>query len=169
MATTLVSSLDVILKATYQDAQDLAIPQTVLKYPVKLSLANGTLANQANLLWHDQRTLAALASEEHDLSGVLTDNFGKVINFARIKLIVVAAAAANPSNIEVGGAAANTFKSFFLNADDEILIRPGGVFALGATDATAYQVTAGTADKLRIKNSSSTGSATYDIILVGTS
>lgn len=130
-------------------------------------LTDGAGLNQANRLWHDQRTLAASATEDLDLAGVLTDPFGVLITFARIKGIVVTAAAANTNNVIVGGAATNAFLTWVGAAAHTVTVRPGGVLAVFAPDATGYVVTAGTGDLLRVGNSAAGTSVTYDIVLLG--
>jgi hypothetical protein len=69
----------------------------------------------------------------------------------------------------VGGAAANQFLTWVGAATHTVTVRPGGLFQLIAPDATAYAVTATTADLLRITNSGAGTSVTYDIVLLGAS
>jgi hypothetical protein len=128
---------------------------------------DGAGANQANRLFHDQRTLAASANEDLDLAGVLTDPFGAAITFARIRGLVVAAAAANTNNVIVGGAAATQFVSWVGAATHTVTVRPGGFLALFAPDTTGYVTAAGASDFLRIANSGAGTSVTYDVILLG--
>lgn len=68
-----------------------------------LQFSNGTGADQADLLWADERTLAASASEDLDLAGVLADAFGATLGMAEVVMILVIAAAANTNNVVVGG------------------------------------------------------------------
>lgn len=130
-------------------------------------LTDGAGANQANRLFHDQRTLAASANEDLDLAGVLLDPFGAAITFARIRGLIVAAAAANTNNVIVGGAAATQFVSWVGAATHTVTVRPGGFLALFAPDATAYVTAAGATDFLRIANSGAGSTVTYDVILLG--
>ena len=133
------------------------------------AITSGTGANQADLIFHDQRTLAASTSEELDLAGSLTDSFGTTLTFARIKAVVVYAATANAGLIQVGGAAANGFINWVASATDIIQVRAGGTFAIIAPDATAYAVTAGTGDLLKINNTDGAGAGVYDIYIIGAS
>lgn len=134
-----------------------------------ISLATGTGVNQADLLYHAQRTLTASSNEDLDLAGSLTDAFGATLTFTRIKAILISAAAANTNNVVVGGAASNAFINWVSDSTDKIIIRPGGTFALFASDATAYAVTASTADLLRVANSGAGSAVTYDIAIIGAS
>jgi hypothetical protein len=132
-------------------------------------IASGTGANQADLVWSDQRTLTTGASEELDLSGSLVDAFGTTLAFARIKALVIYAATGNGALIQVGGSAANGFVNWVASATDIINVRAGGTFALIAPDATAYAVTAGTGDLLKITNTDGGAAAIYDIYIIGAS
>lgn len=141
-----------------------------LAYNFAAGFANGTGANQADVLFWDQRPLAASAFEDLDLNGAgLQDAYGANLALARVKGIIVVAASANANNVIVGGAAVNGFISWVGGATHSVTVRPGGVMALFAPDATAYAVTAGTADLLRITNGGAGTSVTYDIVLLGAS
>lgn len=135
-----------------------------------VSFANGAAAGQANVVWQDTRTIAASGTDDIDLTGTLTDAFGATITTAKVKTVLVAAAAGNTNNVVVGGATSNQFTSIFGDATDKVVIRPGGVFAIsvGDADLNAYAVTAGTGDLLRVTNSGAGTSVTYDIIVLGT-
>jgi hypothetical protein len=142
-------------------------PQSLAR---SMSLVNGTGAGKADRIWSDRRTLAASATEDLDLAGVLLDAFGAAITFARIKGLIIAAAAGNTNNVVVG-AASSTPWATLLGATHTLTLRPGAFVAVGtgAADATGYAVTAATADLLKIANSSSGTGVTYDIHIIGAS
>ena len=152
---TLTSKLSVSLAAELDSPLDLAVASMPLAVGRTIRLTTGTAANQADLVWSDTRTLAASATETLDLAGVLTNPLtGAVITFARVKMIYVSAASDNASAVNVSREATNG-APIFLALGDGVAVRPGGVFALGASDATAYVVTPGTGDLLTITNSGS--------------
>lgn len=164
------SSLTVRVTADQTSQLDLVTGRIQLDYgAAALNLGSGTGATQADRLFTDNRTLSASASEDLDLAGVLTDAFGATLTFARIKGLVIKAATANTNNVIVGNAASNGFITWCGGATNTVTVRPGGVFALWAPDATAYAVTAGTGDLLHIANSGAGTSVTYDVILIGAS
>ena len=66
------------------------------------------------------------------------------------------------------GAGSNPLINWIGAAGDIVNVRSGGLLVLVAPDATAYAVTATTADILRILNSAA-GTITYDIALLGAS
>lgn len=150
-------------------ALDFAIPAAPLQKVFSKLLTSGTGADQADRIWHDQRTLTASSTENLDLAGVLTDSFGATVTFARVKLLWIYAAAGNTNNVIVGGEATNGWATWVGAAAHTVTIRPGGLMFLAAPDATAYAVTAGTGDLLKIANSGGGSSVTYDVIVIGAS
>ena len=133
-----------------------------------LSLLNGTGAGQADMVFTDQRTLAASATENLDLAGSLTDAYGATMTFARIKALIITAAVANTNDVQLTRPASNGVP-LFLAAGDGLPIRPGGLFAWACSDATGIVVTAATGDLLTITNSAGTTGVTYNVIVVGAS
>lgn len=133
------------------------------------AVTDGTGANQADMAWHDQRTLGAGASENLDLYGSLTDAFGSTMNFARIKALQIVADSDNGSTITVGGAAANPWYGIFGAANDVLKIRAGSGCLFIAADATAWPVTDSSADILKVLNDDGGDTATYKIVIIGAS
>lgn len=135
-----------------------------------LSLGSGTGVGKADRIFSDRRTLAASGTEDLDLAGVLLDAFGATITFARIKGLVIAAAAGNTNNVVVGAASSNPWATL-LGATHTLTLRPGAFVAVGtgAADATGYAVAAGTGDLLKIANSGAGSAVTYDIHIIGAS
>lgn len=156
LTADLTSSLDMV---------SLSAPLSVAK---TLALTSGTGANQADKVWSDQRQVAASATDSIDLAGSLTDPFGAALSFARIKLLVVTAAANNTNNVVITRPASNGVP-LFSAAGDAIPVRPGGVFVWACSDATGVAVTAGTGDLLDFVNSGAGSSVTYDVVIVGAS
>jgi hypothetical protein len=135
-----------------------------------VSLANGTGAGKADKVYQARRTLAASATEDLDLAGVLTDALGAALTFVRVKGLFISAAAANTNNVVVGAAVSNAWATL-LNATGTLTVRPGATVGAmaGAADAVGYAVTAGTGDLLKVANSAGGTSVTYDIFIVGAS
>jgi hypothetical protein len=164
----LTTQLTAQVSANLTSALDLVTSAAPLEYRQRLSLATGTGANQADMLWSDTRTLAASATEDLDLAASLTGPLGGTLTFARIKAVVVAAASGNTNNVNVTRPAANGVP-LFLAAGDGVAVRPGGFFFWAAPDATAVAVTAGTGDLLTLTNSAGSTSVTYDVVIIGAS
>ncbi|MFJ3537053.1 hypothetical protein ACIPQA_16470 [Streptomyces sp. NPDC090109] len=164
------TTLAVSAYAELTNALDLGTGRAAQALSRQVSLGSGTAAGQADRVWSDRRTLAASATEDLDLAGVLLDAFGAAVTFARIKGLVVAAASGNANNVVIGAASSNPWATL-LGATGTVILRPGAFLAVaaGAADATGYTVTASTGDLLKVANSGAGTSVTYDIHIIGTS
>lgn len=165
----LSSKVTVAVAADQTNLLDLATVSAPLAFARAYATDNGTGLGQADRIFHDRRTLSASATEDLDLAGVLVDPFGATITFARIKALIIAADPGNTNNVIVGNATTNGFISWVGAATHTVTVRPGGLLLLAAADATAYAVTAGTADLLKVLNSAGGTSVTYDVVLIGAS
>jgi hypothetical protein len=161
------------VRGDYSTALDLQTALAQLNLSAGISLDNGTGSGQADKIWADTRTLTASSTEDLDLIGsALIDAFGVAVTFARVKGLFVAADPGNTNNVLVGANVVNGWATLIgpTGASGGVVtVRPGGFFAAGATDATAYVATAGTGDLLHIANSAGGTSVTYKIVIIGAS
>lgn len=166
----LITNWGVALSDEYTKTTDLSAPTDRMSLRRAMSLTSGTAAGKADLRFADTRTLAASATEDLDLAGVLTDVYGVALTFVKIKGLYVKAADANTNNVVIGNAAATAWAAL-LGATGTVTLRPGAAITLttGQEDATAYAVAAGSTDLLKIANSGAGTGVTYDIAIVGTS
>lgn len=164
---SLTATVKAAIDATLSTAPDLATLIAKIAGGKTVSFTNGAGAGQANLIFADQRSLAASGSENLDFSGSLTQPDGSAAVFARIKYIYIEAATGNTNNVQVTQPASNGVPGIFLAAGDGISIKPGGNFEWMDPGATGAAVTASTGDLLTITNSSSGTSITYNIIVIG--
>lgn len=160
---------DLRLSVTGQHTNALDLGTAALPFALSLShqLTSGVAAGMADRVFTDTRTLAASATEDLDLAAILVDAFGAAISFAKIKAVIVKAAAGNTNDVNVARAAANGVP-LFLAAGDGIPVKPGYAFAWFGSGA-GITVTAGTGDLLTITNSAGGTGVTYDIVIIGTS
>lgn len=167
---SLITRVTMELAATLTSSTDFSTPAAPYALRQQFDYTSGTGAGQADRFWADQRTLAASATEDLDLAGVLVDPFGATITFARIKALRIVAAAGNTNNVVVGAASGSPWAAL-LGATGTLTIRPGMAFevAAGTADATGLAVVATTGDLLKVANSSSGTGVTYDIAIVGCS
>jgi hypothetical protein len=136
--------------SAYQQTDHKAIIKPSLSFTdatVAVSTTVDATKAAANEVYGGVRTLAAGASEDIDLSGVLKDAFGDTIVPDNIKGIVIVNQH-DSCSITVGNAAANAFSTPFLAADNAIIIHARGFFCLGTP--SGYDVTGGTVDKLKV-------------------
>ncbi|MCL5105670.1 MAG: hypothetical protein M1133_16380 [Armatimonadetes bacterium] len=166
MGQTLAATLTVRARNTYTNALDLANVVDSFDMSFSDTLANGAGANQAQVVWHDRRSLLTTATEELDLAGALVNAFGTV-TFTKIKGIIIDVRTVTTGyRLLIGGAAANAFETWLGAAGDKIRIDAGGMFCL-TSPVDGYTVTAGTGDILKIDNPSG-GTVEFDIYIIGT-
>ncbi|MBA4092400.1 MAG: hypothetical protein C0494_17660 [Sphingobium sp.] len=163
---SLVGQILVNLKATLAGTVDIGSVSHDIDKKFVQAIADGVGAGQANQMWADNRTIAASTSENLDLAGSLANALGATLTFTSIKAILIIAAAANANNVVVGGAASNAF-ALFGDPTDTIAIRPGGCLLITDFNANGYAVTAATGDILKVANSGSGTTVTYDIVIIG--
>jgi hypothetical protein len=134
-----------------------------------LSLSNGTGANQADIAYLAERTVASNTNDDIDLAGVLTDAFGATITAAELVALVVVNehldGTANTTNLTLGGGT-NYVPGF---SAAQCPISPGGFVEMVSPGAAGLAtITASTADILRVANSSG-AQAKYQILILARS
>lgn len=130
-----------------------------------IQISSGTGANQADIFWSDERTLAASATEDLDLAGVLADAFGVTVAAAEVVAILVIADAANVNNVVLGDATQPI--PLFGGTNPTFAVKPGGFFFVAAPAAAGLlTVGAGATDDLKVTNSAGTTGVTYQIALL---
>lgn len=165
MALTATIKLSVQAKLTR--TADFEAASSTIGHALSIALTEGTGAGQADVIWKDTRTLAASANESLDLAGSLTNIYGVTAAFARIKAVIVTAAAGNTNDVNVTRPANGV--PMFLASGDGMPVRPGGGFAWIAPDATGVVVTASTGDLINFANSAGSTSVDYSVTIIGAS
>ncbi len=155
--------------------QDHSIPTDFTNTKIKSGkFSDGAGAQKSEQHWHDRRSIADAANDDLDLAGVLTNRFGDTVTFTKLKAIAVANRD-TITHLDVGGAAANPITSIFAGTGtSKVRIPPAvsadnpSIWAMWATDADGWAVTAGSADTLRIAHGGvGTVAASYDIFILG--
>lgn len=165
----LVSNLTIDWNAVLTKAVDLGNPTVSIAKRVAMALASGIIANAADVIFADTRTIAASGTDTLDLAGGgLVDSLGTAFAPLKLKGLLVVAAGANVNNVQVTRPASNGVP-LFLAAGDGIPVLPGGYFAWASPNLAAIAVTAGTGDLIAIVNSAGGTSVDYDLVIVGTS
>lgn len=153
------------MNANISGAQDLGNPVFAPELRKLLQFTAGTGANQADIFWGDTRTLAASATEDLDLAGVLADAFGAVITAVDLVAVMITALAGNTNNVIVGDATQPV--GLFGGTNPTFSVKPGGVLLLAAPGLVGLAtIGAGSTDDLKIANSSSGSEVTYSIALL---
>lgn len=162
---TLTSKITIDLSASQTGSNDFGGPEFKPRMRKVIEFASGIGANQADLLFADERTLAASATEDLDLAGVLADAFGATITAVEVVAIFIFADAGNTNNVIVGDATAPV--PLFGGTNPTFSVKPGGFFCVGAPNASGLlAVGAGATDDLKIANSGGTTGVTYEIAIL---
>lgn len=135
----------------------------------RLAISHGTGAKQADIAYLAERTVASASNDDIDLSGVLSDVFGATITAAKLVALVLLNepldGSANTTNLTLGGG--SNFVPGFSAA--QCPISPGGFIEMvSASAAGLATIAAGTADILRVANSSG-AQAKYQILILARS
>lgn len=163
MARTFNGRVDLKLTGAYASDLDLGNVSYSLAQTYTTRFANGTDAEQAQIIFTDTRSTSG--NDDLDLAGGLVDAFGNTLTFTNVKVLCVKASDENTTNVVLGGEGTNEFSSFLGDDTDKVVIPPGGMFLITNPGATGFVVTAGTADLLRVAASS--GTVSYDVIIIG--
>lgn len=159
------ATIRVSVQAKQTGTADLGTPQILLDIAKSMEFSPGTAAvGQANILFSDTRTLAASATENLDLAGVLADALGATIAAAEVVAIYFAAASGNTNDVQITRPAANGVP-LFLAGGDGFALGPGD-FSL-RTYRNGVAVTAGTADLVTVTNGGAGTPVTYDVVIIG--
>lgn len=162
----LTAELRAKITARQTGSNDLGTPVFSPTVEALIQLASGVGANQADIIWTDERTITASSSEDLDLAGVLADAFGATVAAAELVAILVIANAANTNNVVIGDASSPI--PLFGGTNPTFAIKPGGFFFVAAPNAAGLlTVGAGSTDDLKVANSGSGTSVTYQICVIG--
>ena len=159
--TTIAASV----RATVAKSTDFQDVTQSFSHAAADALTAGTGSGQADVIWADERTLAADATEDLDLAGSLADAFGDTVTFVDVKAILIENTSTTASVISISPAAANGFTGPFADASDQLNIPAGGAVLLSHPGA-GWTVTAGTGDKITMTEES-TLEGKYKITIVG--
>lgn len=180
MATSLEATFNITGRGTLTNALDLSIPLDPFNIgtngfdSIQDVFQNGTgaTAGNADLWWHDERSLGATTTDNLDLAGGLTHPVtGAAITFNRIKLILIDLdAPATGVFLRVGPGvtgATNPWIGPWAQVASNYITVYDTLYMSNKTDGWGT-ITAGSADTLSIYNSTAS-SILYRIFLLGAS
>ena len=133
-----------------------------------LGIVTGTAAGQMDKVWSDTRTVLTTATDSIDLAGTLTDSFGAVVTFLKLRAILAVAALTNTTTLQCARPAANGCTLFGAASGSLAPVSFGGVLIYWADPQAGQPVAAGTTDLINIINGAG-ASAVYTIAILGTS
>jgi len=155
-----------------KDATDIVTATFPISENISLAMSSGTGSGNADRVHQDsQSALVASGTKDYDLSASLTDRFGDVNTFVTVKgiLLINKSAGSNSSVINLSGNFVTTAfgASASVNIDAGTSGNPG--FFLWTSPASGEAVTNTSADIVTITNNDASNTASYDIIIWGTS
>jgi hypothetical protein len=163
---TVSTKIRIGILAKQLEPADLSTPEDSLELAIEKILGDGTGSDQADLLFHDRRTLADSASESLVLTGTLKDKFDQVLSFLSVKAFVLRNLSTTQS-LTVGNGA-NPWASWLGSPTSTAVVPPGGLLFLVSTGA-GFPVTPATGDVLKIANGALGTSTDFDLVLLGSS
>lgn len=176
MANDLSALIDAKASWNFLNQDDvLSTPEDTDRYQYKRSFTQGTGDNQIDEMFKDQRDLTTGANDDLDLAGGITNQFGQTVTFTKIKSIFISnlgklvATVPTPTSgedLDVGNGGGNSFNDLFNGVDASVFTVLSGGILLATGPIEGWDVTAGTADILRIANPGA-NTIRYNIILKG--
>lgn len=165
---TITAELRVKIAARQTATLDLGSRAASVSIDKALPFSHGTTASKADLMWSDERTLAASTAEDLDLAGTLSDAFGVTITAAELVAVYIEAASTNTNDVVVG--AATQAVPLFGGTNGTIAVKPGGMFMIAAPGAAGQAtIGAGSTDDLQIANGGSGSAVTYKVFILARS
>lgn len=176
--TGLKATVKIDVDATAKKAVDLSVPEGILKMAKSLALTFGTGAAKANQIFWDRRAIAGAGNDPLDLAGVLTNPFGAVITFAKVRAIIIfnrsdeSLSHAGGSHTATDAAivvldTGSTFTGPCKTLAKGMVVPAGGMIAVTTTLAAGWPVTVDTGDILQVDNEDGSDEALYDIAIIG--
>jgi hypothetical protein len=170
MADTLAIDLRCTLAWLFQEEGPLATVSDSSKLEYSRTFEDGTATDQADKLWHQERTLAGGASDDWDLTSLSTALFGGTLtlSLAKVKAVLLVNLSTVASDVlQLRGAASNPWFAPFNSSSDHVKA-PADSCVLLTNRKSGWTVTGGSADVLRVHNPGG-AAVSYRIVIAGTS
>ena len=165
------ASIKAIITSIGTKATDLSTPSETISLSETDTFTDGAGGNGAEQHWSDQVTLTDGSNTELDLAGGLTDAFGDVITFTKIKAIFIRHNSTD-SGLIYGHSAANGLPimnaAALANAGGGVIAAGGWVLLVNPGSA-GWAVTAGTGDLLKLEDdgTGAAGNKQVDVFILG--
>ena len=132
------SSVKIDVSGVLTAVRDMGNPSVSVSRSVAVALASGTLANQADVIFADTRTVAASATDALDLiGGGLTDHLGTAFAPVKLKALLLIASGLNTNAVQLVRPATNGVP-IFMAAGDGISLLPGAAFCWVSPNLTGW-------------------------------
>lgn len=170
MATTLqFAKLDVSCKTRFDNVLDQDNARLERNHSFTDSMTDGNAIDLAQVMFYDERSVAASGTDSINLESTLTDAFGNTLDFTKIKGVIIENRSVTVGDIlEVTSPAVNGFVGMLKTAGDAIEVHPGGLFLWWDPSAAGAAVGTGADNLLNIVEAGGANTVTYRITLLGT-
>lgn len=169
MATTLTkANIEVAVTGLYENALDQVNAQLPFKHLISQAWTDGNAKDKAEVMFYDERTVAASATSTLDLAAGLTDAFGNTLTFTKLKFIMIENRSTTVGDILRFQRAAANGVVLFSALSDAITIPPGGFVAWSGPSLAAVTVTAATGDILEVVETGGANTVTFRVTIIGT-
>jgi hypothetical protein len=162
----LTSTIGVNISSSLTGTAGLAPVQAALSFLKSIALADGTDANEADVVYSQSATILTAGTLSLDLNGSLEDALGAAFTPAKLRAVLIYSRPTNTTNLTCLGDAASV--PILNTAATTFTLAPGGLFLMVAPAAAGIAVTATTGDIVKIVNAAG-ASAVVDVVLIGTS
>jgi hypothetical protein len=164
---SLYGSISLNANFTESSSLDLRTAQSQSRVQKILSLLDGSGASQVNKIFTPATAPAVAQSTntDYDLSGSLAGAFGSVV-FTAVKALIVVADASNLGAITLFGGT-NPFLGPLAGTTPTVSLLAGEMFCATRRDATGWAVANGSTDNFRIATAATTGTYSWDLLIVG--
>ncbi len=169
MTQALSTQISASIAWLFQDTLGLTTIADASRLAFDAQLDDGEDAGQANLVWHDLRTVAAGGHDDLVLSALPQTMFGNALSleFAAVKALwLVNITPTAGAQLLVGAAPSAAWSAPFGAATHQVRV-PADSPLLLVNKQAGWPVTNGSADTLRLSNPGS-DSVDYKIVLIGT-
>ncbi|HEY4309850.1 MAG TPA: hypothetical protein VGN12_10400 [Pirellulales bacterium] len=168
MSEALSAEISASLLWLFQDTLGLTTIADASRLEYDAQLSDGAGAGQADLIWHDLRTVVAGGHDDLPLAALPQTIFGSAVtvDFATVKgVLIVNANTTSGDDLLVGAAATHAWSAPFGTATDRVHV-PAGSCLLLVNKNDGWTVAVGTSDTLRVTNPGS-DDIQYKVVLVG--
>jgi len=163
LTTDLAGKTDIVISLESKKNLDFNTILDTLKISTGIDWSFGVGVNQANLLWHDKRTLADGANETIAIYAGATEKnaYGDLLSMEALKLIYIKNNSAD-ATLKVLGTAVTAIP-ICSDPSDIIEIKPGGFMLF--VDPSAAGIVTTTNENLKLEHDG-TGSSTMEVEIV---
>jgi len=163
---SLAATISAGVSSTVTKEEELSTLTDVLSQTFGVTFSLGVVANKADSLFHDERTLTDAQSEILNFlaAGSLKDKLGEVIDWDILKALVIKNTSTEAGLI-IGATGAGQMAIFGANTES-LVLPPGGVFIFTCPDLNGVDISTNASMKLT-HDGTGTADLIYKLVAIG--